>query len=113
MSVSLKSFDVIIGMDWLSPNRAYVLCYEKSTCLNLPNGEALVNYGEKSNTNLHIISCIKAQKYLRKESHAFLAHVVNEKQKVKDLESILKVYNFPDIFPKDLPGVSPERQVQF
>ncbi|CAH1449799.1 unnamed protein product [Lactuca virosa] len=47
------------------------------------------------------------------ECHAFLAHVVNEKQEVKDLESIPEVCNFPDVFPEDLPGIPPERQVEF
>ena len=66
-------------------------------------------YGDKLSSNLRIISCIKAQKLLRKECQEFLAHVMNEKQEVKDLESIPKVYNFPDVFPEELPGIPPER----
>ena len=48
-----------------------------------------------------------------KECHAFLSHVVNEKQEVKDLESIPKVCNFLHIFPDDLLGVPPKRQFEF
>ena len=89
------------------------MCQEKVVRLHPPNHETLIIYGDKPSTNLRISSCIKAQKYLQKECHAFLAHVINEKQEVKDLENIPKVCNFPDILPEDLPGVPPERQVEF
>ena len=60
MPVSIKSFDIIVGMDWLSLNHADILCYEKAVCLNLPSAEALIVYGDKLSSNLRIISCIKA-----------------------------------------------------
>lgn len=113
MPVTIKGFDVIIGIDWLCPHRVDNLCYEKAVRLNLPNGETLIIYDGKPSTNLCIISCIKAQKYLHKEYQIFLAHVVNEKKKVKDLKSIPEVCNFPDVFPEDLPRVPPMRQVEF
>ena len=66
MPVSIKSFDVIISIDWLSLHCADILCYEKAICLNLPNSEALGIYVDKLNMNLRIISCIKAQKIFAK-----------------------------------------------
>ena len=63
MPVSIKSFDVIIGMDWLSPNRVDILCYEKAIRLHLPSIESLIIYGDKLSSNLRIISCIKAQNF--------------------------------------------------
>ena len=83
MSVSIKSFDVIIDMDWLSLHRADIMCYEKVVRLNLLSGETLVVYGDKPSTNLCIISSIQAQKYLRKEYHAFVADVVDTSQETK------------------------------
>ena len=100
-------------MDWLSLHRADIPCFEKAIRLNLPNGETLIIYGDKLSKDLRVISCIKAHKYIRKECQAFLAHVVNDKQKVKDLESIPEVCNFPDIFPEDLPRIPPECQFEF
>ncbi|XP_023767885.1 uncharacterized protein LOC111916435 [Lactuca sativa] len=52
MPVSIKFFDVIGGMDWLCPHRADILCYKKVVHLNLPNGNTLIIYGDKPNTNL-------------------------------------------------------------
>ena len=113
MSVIIKSFDVIIDKDWLSSHHADILCFEKAIHLNLLSSETLFIYGDKPDTNLQIISCVKAHKYLRKEYYAFLAYMVDKKQEVNDIKDIPVVCNFPDIFPEDLLGVPPEHQVEF
>ena len=113
MPVTIKCFDVIIGMDWLSLLHADIMCFEKAVRLNLPNNETLIIYGDKPSTSLRIISCIQAQKCLRKEYHAFLAHVVDTSQELKDIQKIPEVRDFPDIFPEELPGLPPQRQVEF
>ncbi|XP_052622552.1 uncharacterized protein LOC128127871 [Lactuca sativa] len=59
MPMPIGSFDIIIGMDWLSSHRAEILCHEKAIRLPLPNGEALIIYGDKSGKNLKVISCTK------------------------------------------------------
>ena len=87
--------------------------YEKVVRLNLLSGKTLVVYGDKPDTNLRIISSIQAQKFLRKECHAFLAHVVDVSQETKDIQNIPVVRDFPDIFPEELPGLPPQRQVEF
>ncbi|XP_052627598.1 uncharacterized protein LOC111898344 [Lactuca sativa] len=81
--------------------------------LNLPSGETLVVYGDKPSSKFQIISCVKAQKYLCKEYHSFLANDVDKKQEAKNIKDISEVCNFPDVFPEDLPGVPPTRQVEF
>lgn len=101
MPVSIKSFDIIIDMDWLSLHRADIMCYEKAICLNL------IIYGDKPGTSLRIISSIQAQKYLRKEYYAFLAHVVDTSLDTKELKSIPVVSDFPEIFPEELQGLPP------
>ena len=113
MPITLGSFDVIIGMDWLASHRAHILCYEKVVRIPLPNNEALIIYGDKSSKDFNVISCIKAQKYLHKKYYAFLAHVINTKDEVKEIKDIPQVCDFPDVFPEDLPGLPPVRQVEF
>ncbi|KAI3708813.1 hypothetical protein L2E82_38286 [Cichorium intybus] len=110
MPVRIGSFDV---MDWLIPHHADIMCYERGVQLHLPNDKTLVVYGDKPNTHLRIVSCIKARKYLQKRYLAFLAHVVDEKKEVKSIGEIPEVCNFPDVFPEDLPGVPPARQIKF
>ncbi|KAL4565786.1 hypothetical protein LXL04_029892 [Taraxacum kok-saghyz] len=113
MPITIGSFDIIIGMDWLEPHHADVMCFEKAVPLNLPNGDTMIVYGDKSGDNLRILSCIKAQKYLQKKCPAFLAHIVDKSKEVKKIQDIPEVRDFPDVFPEDLPGLPPKRQVEF
>ncbi|XP_071695136.1 uncharacterized protein [Rutidosis leptorrhynchoides] len=113
MPIELGSFDVIIGMDWLCKNHANIACTEKSIRIPLANGETLVVQGEKSGTKLNIISCMKARKYLRKRCQAILVHVKAMESEKKRLEDVPVVKDFPGVFPEDLPGLPPHRQVEF
>ncbi|GJZ00032.1 putative reverse transcriptase domain-containing protein [Tanacetum coccineum] len=41
------SYDVIVGMDWLSKLNAKIVCYEKIVQIPLPNGKILEVHGER------------------------------------------------------------------
>ncbi|GKB35486.1 reverse transcriptase domain-containing protein [Tanacetum coccineum] len=76
MPIELGSFDVIIGMDWLSKYRAVIVCDEK--VVRIPYGdEALTIHEDRSDewskSKLSIISCTKTQKYIQKGCCVFLA----------------------------------------
>ncbi|GJX30223.1 putative reverse transcriptase domain-containing protein [Tanacetum coccineum] len=120
MPVELGSFDVIVGMDWLAKYHAVIDCAEK--IVRIPWGnETLIIHGDGSNqgngTRLNIISCTKTHKYLLKGHHVFLAHVttkeIEDKSGEKRLEDVPIVRDFPEVFPEDLPGLPPTRQVEF
>nr|GEU60579.1 putative reverse transcriptase domain-containing protein [Tanacetum cinerariifolium] len=118
--VEMGSFDIIIGMDWLVKYHAVIVCDEK--LVRVPFGdEILIFHGDGSNnghvSRLNIISCTKTQKYLLKGCPIFLAHVTTkeneDKSKEKRLDDVPIVQDFPEVFPEDLPGIPPTRQVEF
>ncbi|GKA55498.1 putative reverse transcriptase domain-containing protein [Tanacetum coccineum] len=116
MPVELGSFDVIIGMDWLSKYHAVIDCAEK--IVRIPWGnETLIIHGDGSNqgseTRLNIISCTKTQKYLLKGHHVFLAHITTKDTEDKSGEKRLEDVPIVRDFPEDLPGLPPTRQVEF
>jgi len=113
LPMTLGSFDVIIGMDWLSANGAEILCREKIVRIPLPSGQILNVSGEKSATGLKLMSCVKGQKCLRKGYVAFMAHVEVNKKKEKKLEDIPIVRDFAEVFPEDVTGLPPVQQVEF
>ncbi|GJR46677.1 putative nucleotidyltransferase, ribonuclease H [Tanacetum coccineum] len=84
--VKLGSFDIIIGMDWLSRYDAAILCGEKKVRIPL-EGKTLVIEGDRNNSRLKI--------------------------KEKRLEDVPVIRDFPEVFPEELPGLSPPRQVEF
>ncbi|KAJ0777140.1 putative DNA/RNA polymerase superfamily [Helianthus annuus] len=59
------------------------------------------------------MSYTQANKCLRKQYFAFLAHIVEQKGKGKSVSDIPVVCDFPDFFPEDLPGLPPPRSVDF
>ncbi|GKE58700.1 putative reverse transcriptase domain-containing protein [Tanacetum coccineum] len=58
----LGSFDVIVGMDWLSYHHSVIVCYEKIVRIPLLNGEILGIQGERLEKDPKLLSCIQADK---------------------------------------------------
>ncbi|GJV27940.1 putative reverse transcriptase domain-containing protein [Tanacetum coccineum] len=83
MPIKLGSFNVVIGMDWLSKYHARIICDEKVVHIPIDD-ETLI---------------IRAQ-------------VMEKKSDEKRLEDIPVVREFPEVFPEDLPGLPPVRQVE-
>ncbi|KAI3820705.1 hypothetical protein L1987_08253 [Smallanthus sonchifolius] len=109
----LESFDIIIGMDWLSNHHAEVICFDKCIQIPLPSGETLGVFGEEPCKGHKLMSCTTTQKYLRKKYVAFLAHIVQKDVKEKNIQDIPTIRDFPEVFPEDLSGLPPVRQVEF
>ena len=57
------------------------------------------------------MSAMKARRFLRKGYEAFLALILDSKREQVNLENIPVIREFPDVFPEELPGVPPERDV--
>ncbi|GJV69759.1 putative reverse transcriptase domain-containing protein [Tanacetum coccineum] len=118
MSVELGSFDVIIGMNWLAKYHALIVCNEK--VVRIPYGdEVLIIQGDNCDgrSKLNIISCTRTQKYIEKGCQVYLAQVTSkkaeDKSEEKRLEDVPIVREFLEVFPEDLPGLPPARQVEF
>ncbi|GKB43119.1 putative reverse transcriptase domain-containing protein, partial [Tanacetum coccineum] len=90
MPVELGSFNAIIGMDWLQPG------------IRGLSARYLVHQNTK---------------YMLKGCLVFLANVntkeTEDNSEKKQLEDVPIVWDFPDVFPEDLPGLPPTRQVEF
>nr|GFC05884.1 hypothetical protein [Tanacetum cinerariifolium] len=107
---SAGSFDVIIGMDWLTKYHGVIICDEKIVRVPFER-EMLIFQGNGDNqreeSRLNIISCTKAQKYLSMGCDVFVANVTtkeaNDKSEEKRLEDVPIVRDFPEVFPEDLP----------
>ncbi|GJX58257.1 hypothetical protein Tco_0289647 [Tanacetum coccineum] len=77
--------------------------------------------GSSMNTGLqikhHLCTKAQAQKYLMKGCHVFLANITatkdEDKSKGKRFEDLPVVQEFPEVFPEDLSGIPPTRQVEF
>ncbi|GKA12148.1 putative reverse transcriptase domain-containing protein [Tanacetum coccineum] len=112
MPIELGTFDVIIGMDWLVEHDAVIVCGKKEVHVPYKN-QILVVKGDSGASRLKVISCIKARKYIERGSQLFLAQVTEKEPSKKQLQDVPVIRNFPEVFPDDLPGLPPSRQVEF
>ncbi|GJR86642.1 reverse transcriptase domain-containing protein [Tanacetum coccineum] len=112
VNTTLGTFDVVIGMDWLVDQDAVIVCGKKVVHIPIKN-KTLVVEGDRSTSRLKIISCIKASKYIERGHQLFVAHVTEKEPKEKRLEDVPVIRDFPEVFPDDLPGLPPPRQVEF
>nr|GEY99405.1 putative reverse transcriptase domain-containing protein [Tanacetum cinerariifolium] len=120
MPIELGSFDAIIGMDWLRRHHAVIVCDEKLVRIPFRN-ETLVFHEAESyigiESRLTVISCSKVQEYRAKGCHVFLAQISatkeDDKSEGKQVKDVPIVQDFPEVFPKKLPGLPPARPVEF
>ncbi|KAM2989434.1 hypothetical protein FF2_003418 [Malus domestica] len=110
--LDIVDFDVILGADWLHYNRAHIDCYGKSVTFHRPGLLEVTFVGESSGVRHGVISAMRAKK-LSKGCQGYLAHVVLNDVVPSSVEEVGVVRHYPDVFPDDLPGLPPDRDVEF
>ncbi|MFS7976835.1 putative nucleotidyltransferase, Ribonuclease H [Helianthus anomalus] len=108
----LAGFDIILGMDWLSHNQAQIVCNKKQTVLKTPCGESLTIRGDTHYGLPEDVTMLKASRCLKRGCVIYMAQVIIEEPKPK-IEDIPVISEYPEVFPEDLPGLPPDRQVEF
>ncbi|KAL8148026.1 hypothetical protein AgCh_005384 [Apium graveolens] len=107
----LGEFDIILGMDWLGENNAQINCKSKKVYLKTKSGEKVVFKGHRQKRLF--LTIVQAKKLLRKGCESFLDYIVDSERDSPSIEDILVVNEFPDVFPDELPGLPPDRQIEF
>ncbi|GJW13628.1 putative reverse transcriptase domain-containing protein [Tanacetum coccineum] len=87
------SFDVIMGMDWLSDHKAEIISHEKIVRIPLLDGKVLRVLGEKPEEKLRQLMSAMA--------------------KEKEQEEIVAVRDFLEVFSDDLSGLPPVQVIEF
>jgi hypothetical protein len=113
--IAMKEVQVVIGMDWMGQHQAFIDCQGQRIRLKTPSGGDLVFQSEGRKGKPAFCSLAKAQKYLQRGCTGFLAYVSDTRKegKKKTVSDIPVVREYPDVFPEDLPGIPPNRQVEF
>ena len=60
-----------------------------------------------------MISTLEAKRLLQKGCESYLAHVVDISVNEIKLENVPVVCEFSDVFPENLPGLPPDRELEF
>ena len=113
IELPILEFDVILGMEWLSANYATMDCYRKKITFRPLGVPEFVFQGDHNGSPSTLISAIAARRLLKKGCQGYLAHVRDAKIPSTDLGDIPIVRDFSDVFPDDLPGLAPDREIEF
>ncbi|WVZ91359.1 hypothetical protein U9M48_037546 [Paspalum notatum var. saurae] len=88
--LSSNRIDVILGMDWLTRHRGVISCFPRSVKHVHPSGQE-VEFEPVQSSVIH-------------QLHSLVT---------KTLEEVPLVCEYSDVFPDDLPGLPPDRAVEF
>ena len=113
IALDMRDFDVVLGMDWLSRHRATLDCYKKEVKLHIPGKLEVKFKGMRRELSSNMISTMAAQRMLHKGCQGYLAYVVETGKEGTTLDEIPVVREFPDVFPDDITGLPPDREVEF
>ena len=91
--IPMRDIAVILGMDWLSNHGAQIDCGENTVSIRNIDGGRVVYQGDKY-TRIEVEIQLNAMKEVR-------------------IEDIPVVREFQDVFPAELPGMPPDREIEF
>ncbi|GKV06281.1 hypothetical protein SLEP1_g18179 [Rubroshorea leprosula] len=111
--LDISDFDIILRMNWLPKYFASIDCNRKWVIFNILGEPKFSFQGSGSFTPPILISALQAQKYLINGCQGFLVSVTDVSSVTLRLEDIPVVCEFPDVFSEDLPGLPPNRQIEF
>ena len=111
--INLQGLDIIFGMDFLAKHHASMDCFHKEVTFKMPGLPEVVFQGDCRPSRVGLISSFTTHRLLRKGCVGFLAYIVDTHVEEVRLEDIPVVRDFSDVFPDDLPGLPPERDIEF
>ncbi|MGI4156993.1 reverse transcriptase family protein, partial [Klebsiella pneumoniae] len=96
-------FDLILGIDWLSRHQAIIDCEKRRVTLTAPSGDRITYQGER-----HAYFPPSSRILNPSDMISYLGEISTSNSEFPPI-----VREFPDVFPDDLPGLPPVRQIEF
>ncbi|CAH9094254.1 unnamed protein product [Cuscuta europaea] len=109
----LEDIDVVLGMDWLGKYKAKILCDEQKVVLRGPNKKRVSYKAVTSKPGVKLATMQQVKRYARKGYEVYLCRIKDLNSEDPTIDQIPVVNEFPDVFPEEIPGMPPEREVEF
>ncbi|KAA0065896.1 gag protease polyprotein [Cucumis melo var. makuwa] len=101
------------GMDWLCANHASIDCSRKEVVFNHLSAASFKFKGARTMVLPKVISAMKASKLLSQGTWSILASVMDTREPEVSLSSKSVVKEYSDVFPDELLGLSPHKEIDF
>jgi hypothetical protein len=109
---ALRAYDLIIRMDWLEAHRAMVDFFAKRVLCVDNKGRPVEIPGVRRNVSLRFISTMKVKRCMRQGFRLYVVEAVSVR-KGPSLDQYPVLSEFKVVFPNELPGLPPERELDF
>ncbi|CAH9107428.1 unnamed protein product, partial [Cuscuta europaea] len=109
----LEDIDVVLGMDWLGKYKARILCDEQKVILKGPNGKRISYKAITTKPSMKLMTMRQLRQHIRKGYETYLCLLKEVNIEEPNIYQIAVVNEFPDVFPEEIPGMPPEREVEF
>ncbi|XP_073054089.1 uncharacterized protein [Primulina eburnea] len=114
IKLDISDFDCILGMDTLSNYRATVDCFHGVVRFRPYYGSKWNFYGSDSESRIPLVSAMEMFRLLSTGNEGFMIYTVDATQgKRFEVSDIPVVKEFPDVFPDEIPGFPPQREIDF
>ena len=107
--MDMSELDVILGMDWLTAYRVIIDCERRRVTAYKQDGTCVVFQGDKHDMFPQTVYESRYQGQLA----GGLASLTLENEVRPDLDLPRVVCEYADVFPDELPGLPPHRDVEF
>ena len=107
--MDMSEFDVILRMDWLTAYRIVINCERRRVTAYTQDGTRVVFQGDMHDILPHIVYESRCQGQLA----GWLASLTLEDEERSYLDLSRVVCEYVDVFPDELPGLPPHRDVDF
>ncbi|XP_070028685.1 uncharacterized protein [Nicotiana sylvestris] len=111
--LDMIDFDMLMGMNWLSSCYAIVDCHAKIVKFEIPNEPSFILRGSQVPEICKVVSFMKAQRLMKKGCLGLLDIVNDTRKETVRIENVRVVREFSNVFPEDLPGLPPVREINF
>ncbi|XP_070057226.1 uncharacterized protein [Nicotiana tomentosiformis] len=109
----MTDFEIILGMNWLSPYYAVLYCHANTITLAMLELPRLEWKGSFVSASSRVISFLKARHMVKKGCLDHLAYVHYTTMETPAIDSVHVVREFSDVFPSDLPSMPPYYDINF
>ncbi|GKB29888.1 retrotransposon protein, putative, ty3-gypsy subclass, partial [Tanacetum coccineum] len=113
LPIHMLDFDVILGMDWLASHRATIDCYARTVIFERFAQPEFVYHGSSPLKSVSSLSAYEARTLISHGCQGFLASVMDTSLESPNIENLSVVHEFADVFPDELPGLPPAREIEF
>nr|GEZ23957.1 putative reverse transcriptase domain-containing protein [Tanacetum cinerariifolium] len=111
--LDMCEFDLILGMDWLTVHHATIDCHSYRVIFGDIHAPEYTYHGSLPGKPMQIISALQARTLLYHGCEGFLATIHDMTSEIPTIHDQPIVSEFPDVFPDELPGIPPVREVEF